>query len=78
MRGRGLAGFRLDLGEAAARRRIGNANEMVASRALNLPSGEARLAPERLVAVRALELEFRVAHSLHLFLRKCFPESMLK
>ena len=66
------------MGDAAARRRVGNANEKVASRALNLPPGESRLPPERLVAVRALELEFRVAHSLHLFLRKCFPESMPK
>ena len=62
MRGPRLAGFRVDLGEAAARRRIGNANEMVASRALNLPPGEARLALERLVAVRAVEFEFGVAH----------------
>lgn len=34
----------MDLGEAGARRRIGNADEMVASRALNLPARVAGVA----------------------------------
>ena len=44
MRGPGLAGFRLDVREAHARRWIGNADEMLAGGALNLPAGEMRLA----------------------------------
>ena len=40
----GAAGLRLDLGETGARRRIGNADEMIAGRALDLPAGELRLA----------------------------------
>jgi hypothetical protein len=40
MRGPSLAVFRLDTGEAGARRRIGNAGEMIASGTLNLPFRE--------------------------------------
>ena len=60
----GAAGFRLDLGETGARRRIGNPDEMLAGRALNLPSGELRFALERLVAVGAVKLEFVCIHNL--------------
>ena len=59
MRRPGLAGFRLNMGEASAGRRIGNADEMLAGRALNLPSGMARVALQRLVAVGTIEFEFR-------------------
>ena len=48
--------FRLDVSEAGSRRRIGNADEMVARRALNLPAGELRLALQRLVTVRTIDL----------------------
>ena len=65
MRGPSLAGFRLDVGEAGARRRIGDADEMLASRALNLPSGVARVALQRLVTVGTVEFEFVRAHRLH-------------
>ena len=78
MRGPSLAGFRLDMGEAGARRWIGNADEMVASRALNLPTRVARVALQRLIAVGTIEFEFGLAHSLHLFMRKRCAESMWK
>jgi hypothetical protein len=76
MRGPSLAGFRLDMGEAGARRRIGNADEMVASRALNLPARVARIALQMLVAVGTVEFEFGIAHSLHPFMRKPAAKSM--
>lgn len=60
------AGFRLDVGETGVRRWAGNADEMLAGRALNLPAGVARVALQGLVAVVAIELEFRRAHRLHL------------
>ena len=69
MRGPRRARFRVDLGEAAARRRIGTANEMVASRTLDLAAGKARLALEGLFAARAAKFEFGVAQHLHLFRR---------
>ena len=78
MRGPSLAGFRVDMGEAGARRRIGNANEMVAFRALNLPARMAGIALQRLVTVETVEFEFGVAHSLHLFMRKRTSKSMLE
>ena len=78
MRGPSLAGFRVDMGEARARRRIGNADEMVASRALNLPARVAGIALQRLVAVGTVESEFGVAHNLHLFMRKPTAKSMLE
>ena len=78
MRGPGLAGFRVDVGEARTRRRIGNADEMVASRALNLPARVAGIAFQRLVAVGTVKLEFGVAHSLHPFMRKPTAKSMLE
>ena len=65
MRGPSLAGFRVDMGEAGARRRIGNADEMVASGALNLPARVARLALQRLVTMGTIEFEFGGIHKLH-------------
>ena len=76
MRGPSLAGFRVDMGEAGTRWRIGNADEVIASRTLNLPPGEAGIALQRLVAVGTVEFEFGVAHSLHLFMRKPTAKSM--
>jgi len=46
-----LARLGLDLGEAHAGRRIGDADEMLAGRTLNLAAGELRFAFQRLVAV---------------------------
>jgi hypothetical protein len=65
MRGPSLAGFRLDVSEPGARRRVGNADEMVAGRALNLPARVAGFALQRLVAVGTVEFEFVRAHKLH-------------
>ncbi len=59
-----LPGFRLNLGETHARRRIGNADEMLAGRALDLPTGELRFALQRLIAVRTIEFELVRVHSL--------------
>jgi len=76
MRGPSLAGFRVDMGETGARRRIGNADEMVASRALNLPARVAGIALQRLVAVGTVEFEFVRAHNLHLFMRNPAAKSI--
>lgn len=65
MRCPSLPGFRLDVSEAGARRRIRDADEVMARRAFNLPAGELRFALQRLVAMRAIKLEFICVHSLH-------------
>jgi hypothetical protein len=39
-----MAGFRLHVGETGARRRIRNADEVLAGRTLNLPTGVAWIA----------------------------------
>jgi hypothetical protein len=65
MRRPSLALLRLDVGEAGARRRIGNADQDLAGRALNLPASELWLALQRLVAVRTIKFEFVRVHSLH-------------
>jgi hypothetical protein len=54
------------MGEPSPRRRIGNADENLASRTLNLAAGELRFALQWLVAVGTIEFEFVGAHSLHL------------
>jgi hypothetical protein len=51
--------------EAGARRRIGNADEMLARRALNLPPGVAWVALQGLIAVGTIKFEFGRAHHLH-------------
>lgn len=66
MRGPGLALFRLDVGETGARRRIGDADEVVAAGALNLPAGELRFAFQRLIAVGTIKFEFVRVHDLPL------------
>ena len=55
--------------ETGAGRRIGNANEVLAVRTLNLSAGMARVAFQRLVAVGAIELEIG-AHKLALMLAR--------
>ena len=52
----------MDLGETGSRRRIGDADEMLAGRALNLPPGVARVAFQRLIAVGTVKFEFVGAH----------------
>jgi hypothetical protein len=56
--------------EAGARGRIGNADEMLAGRTLNLPTGELGFALQRLIAVGTIEFEFVCAHKLHPIMRK--------
>jgi hypothetical protein len=65
MRVPGASGLRLHLGKTHARWRIGNADEMLAGRALNLPSGELWFATQRLITVGTIEFEFRCVHRLH-------------
>ncbi len=58
----GMAGLGLDVRETGAGRRIGNANEMLASRTLHLSAGVARVTLERLIAVRTEKFEFGFVH----------------
>jgi hypothetical protein len=67
MRGPGLAGLRLDVRESGARRRIGNADQVVAGGTLNLASAVAGIALQRLITVGTVEFEFISAHNLHLY-----------
>ena len=74
MRVPSVAGLRLHVGEAGAGWRTGDADEVIASRTLNLPAREAGVTFQRLVALRAVEFEF--VHSLHLYMRKLIAKSM--
>ena len=65
------------MGESGARRGIGNANEMLAGRALNLASGVAGVAFQRLIAVAAVEFEFRCGHKLHPYHAQTGPEKYM-
>ena len=62
MRVPGAAGLRLDMGETGARRRIGDANEHIAGRTLDLPAGKLRFALQWLIAVGTIEFEFVGVH----------------
>jgi hypothetical protein len=62
----GAAGFRFDMGESGAGRRVGNADEMIAGGALNLAARVAGITLQRLVAVGTIEFEFECIHGLHL------------
>jgi hypothetical protein len=64
MRVPGAARLRLDVGEPGAGRRIGDADEMLAGRALDLASGVAWVARKRLIAVRTIEFKFSRVHKL--------------
>ena len=57
MRVPGVAGFRLHVGEPGARWGIGNADEMLAGRALNFAAGKLFIALEMLLALRAGKFE---------------------
>jgi hypothetical protein len=78
MCGPSLAGFRLDMRESGARRRIRYADEMIARRALNLPPGELGFALQRLVAVGTIEFEFVGIHGLYLHKRRRRQKSISK
>jgi hypothetical protein len=67
MRGPGLARFRLDVSETGARRRVRDADQMVAGGTLNLPAGMARIALQRLVAMGTIKFEFVRVHSIPLW-----------
>jgi len=55
-------GFRLHVREACASGRIGNTDEVLAGRALDLASGKLRFALQRLVAMGTVKLKFISAH----------------
>jgi hypothetical protein len=63
--GPGLAGFRLDMGKTGARRWIGNADEDIAGRTLDLPARELGLTFQWLITVGTVKFEFICAHTLH-------------
>ena len=69
----GAAGFRLHMREAGAGGRIGDADEMLAGRALDLASGVARVARERLIAVCTVEFEFSRVHGLSNLVKSSVP-----
>jgi hypothetical protein len=73
-----VAGFRRDLGETHAGRRIGNADQVFARGALDLASAELRLTFQRLIAMRAVEFEFVRVHGLHLDKRNRRGKSISK
>ena len=76
MRIPGVAGFRHDVSEAHARGRIGDADQMLAGRTLNLSAGEMRLALQRLITVGTIEFEFVGGHNFYLHKRNPRVKSM--
>ena len=78
MRVPGVPGFRLHMGETGAGRRIGDADEVLAPRTLNLPPGVARITVQRLIAVGTIEFEFNGAHRVHPNMRKTATKSIKK
>jgi hypothetical protein len=53
------------VGETGARRRIGNADKMLARWTLDLPAGMARVAFQRLIAMGTVEFKLVRRHRLH-------------
>lgn len=72
------ARFRRDVSKPRAGRRIGDAYQMLARRALNLPARKLRLALQWLVAVGTIEFEFARAHGLCLHKRSLPGKSIPK
>ena len=66
MRGPRLADFRLDVRKPGTRGRCWNADEMIAGRTLNLASGMAGIALQRLVAVGTIGFELGGVYRLRL------------
>src|SRR5579864_9256390 len=60
----GAAGFRRDVGKSRARGWIGDADQVLARRALNLPAGVLGFAFQGLITVGTVEFEFVRAHGL--------------
>ena len=58
------------MGEAGARRGVGDADEMVASGALDLPARVAGIALQRLITVGTVEFKFGCVHSVTVIMRK--------
>jgi hypothetical protein len=64
------------MGKSHSRRRIGNADQVLARRALNLAARELRLALQGLIAVGTVEFEFIRAHGLWLNKRILWGKSI--
>ena len=64
------------MGESHARRWIGDADEMLAGRALNLPARKLCLALQRLIAVGTIEFEVVRTHGLYPHKRNLQGEGM--
>lgn len=62
MRVPGSAGLGCDVGKARTGRRIGDADQVLAGRALNLPTCVLRLALQWLITVGTIEFEFVCGH----------------
>ncbi len=62
--------FRRNMSEPRPCGRVGNTNQMIAAGTLNLPSGVARIALQRLIAMCTIELEFVRAHNLSLIMHR--------
>ena len=62
MRIPGTPRFRRNVGKPCSSGRIGDADQVLAGRALNLPTRELRLALQRLITVGTVEFEFACAH----------------
>jgi hypothetical protein len=50
--------------ETSTRRRVGDADQMIAGGTLNLPAGVARIALQRLIAVGTIKFEFVRVHNI--------------
>jgi hypothetical protein len=74
----GAAGFRFDMGESGAGRRIGNADEVLAGGTLNLPARVTGLAGQGLITVGTIEFEFVGVHGRCPNKRKTRGKSMSK
>src|SRR5262245_22509810 len=74
----GPPGFRTDWSEGRVGRGIGNADEFEATRAFDLPSGKAGVAPQAqgLMAMATIEFEFRCIHGLSHNVRGSTAKSM--
>ena len=60
----GVARFRRDVRKARSGRRIGDTDEVLAGRTLDLSAGELHFTFQRLITVGAIEFEFVGVHKL--------------
>jgi hypothetical protein len=66
----GMPDLRFDVRKPGAGRGIGDSDQVMARRALDLATSVARIALQGLITVGAVEFEFIGGHSLHSFMRK--------